>query len=398
MKKLLITLARKFRIQVRSTWIGNLYLIQRVLATSREYQERKNSTLEIDGQCILIPDFRQDGVGIQAMVRICVMFLARQTHATYVHIPFITLMHQNIDPTGHSLTQEQWAAKWEAFFNFGRNEFSIADLVNVTGKVALARKMSAKNWQFDDPMDARRDMLPKLVERIRSRDSGVYTFNLGLCRQPQECQLFLDAEFIKTLQEKFKTNGYKPAEMLYKEQFLNIAVHIRRGDVWDACQAGTKEWRYTNKFVSEEYYVEVLQRLHNFFRGSPKPVCFHIFSDGQPSNFVKFTFMSNKEAFLKLETGTVIENIQFHFRQNSIDTLYHMIKAPIFVPGKSTFSVVAVLLNNSYVFYEDQIWEFYQYDLLEKYIEGNPQFISLAQLKAKAANVMAALIKSGLMN
>jgi len=140
--------------------------------------------------------------------------------------------------------------------------------------------------------------------------------------------------------------------------------------------------------VSEEYYVELLKRLQKYFEPSSKPVHFHIFSDGQPDNFRKFTFTGEQEAFLKLESGITIENIQFHLRQSTIDTLYHMIKAPVFIPGKSTFSVVAVMLSKFYVFYENEIRDFYQYDLLEKYMEGNPKIISLARLEDRVNDIL----------
>lgn len=377
-----------------------LVLIKKTQAASQESEHAKNSKLVIDGQCILISGFRRDGVGIQAMLRICVMLLARQANATYVHLPFLNIKFKNNDPMGRFLTQEEWAAKWEAFFNFGKDEVHIADLANTMGQAKLAGHLSAKGRQFGRD-GALRSMLPDIVEKIRGRDSGtsgIYTFNLGLCRQSRECQLFLDAKFIQILQEKFESNGYTPKEMLYNEQYLNIAIHIRRGDVWDACQAGSKIRMYRNKFVSEEYYVGLLQRLQNIFGSSPKPVRFHIFSDGRPDNFVKFSFTGEREAFLQLESGLLIENIQFHLNQSTFDTIYHMIKAPILVPGKSTFSVVAVLLSNSYVFYENEICEFYQYNLLEKYMEGNPRFISLTGLEDRVMDVMKTLTKSRLMD
>ncbi len=379
----------------------SLNLIKQAQTASQNYKNKETSTLELDGEIILIPTFRGDGVGIQAMVRICVMLLARQANAIYVHLPFLKLAHQNIDPIGCHLTPEEWAAKWENFFNLGKDELHIADLANVMGETTLAKHISAKDRHFGDPQGALRKKLPGLVEKIRGHDreaSGLYTFGLGICRQPRECQLFLDTEIIQTLQKKFEGNNYRPEEILYDEDYLNIAIHIRRGDVWEACQKGTEEKEYTNKLLSEEYYIELLNRLQNFFRSSSKPVRYHIFSDGQPDNFVKFKFTSEHEAFLKMKSGNLIENIQFHLRQSTFDTLYHMIKAPIFIPGKSTFSVVATLLNNSYVFYENEIFEFYQYDLLGKYMDENPRFISLTGLEDKAAEIIKALNKSGVMH
>ena len=115
------------------------------------------------------------------------------------------------------------------------------------------------------------------------------------------------------------------------------------------------------------------------------------FAPKAQENFGKFEFTGEHEASLKLESGLLIENIQFHLRQDTFDTLYNMIKAPIFVPGKSTFSVLAVILSNSYVLYENEIWEYFLYDLLEKYIEGNPRFISLNGLDEKIVHTMETL-------
>ena len=372
-------------------------LIKRVQAVCRESEHQNNTPLVIDGHCLLIPAFRGDGVGIQAMVRICVMFLARQAKATYIHLPFLKIAHQYIDPKGRYMTPTEWAAKWEAFFNLGKGEYNFVDLINATGKARLVKHMSAKDNQYLDPEREHRDILPDFVKKIHSRESrisGIYTIGLGLCRQPRECNLFLNEEFIQILQEKFETNGYKPSEMLYCEQFLNIAIHIRRGDVWEACLAGSKVDMYTNKFVSEEYYVRLLERLHNVFLSALKPVRFHIFSDGRSDDFVRFSFTSEREAYLKLESGVILENIQFHLRQSTIDTLYHLIKAPILVPGKSTYSVVAALLGNSYVFYENEICEFYQYYILDKYMQRSPRFVTLTDLEERATDVMEVLINS----
>ena len=100
----------------------SLNIIERAQIASQECEHTKTPELVMDGRYILMPAFRKDGVGIQAMVRICVMLLARQAGATYVHLPFLKLAHQNIDPTDCSLTPEKWAAKWEAFFNLGNHD------------------------------------------------------------------------------------------------------------------------------------------------------------------------------------------------------------------------------------------------------------------------------------
>lgn len=385
-------------IERRNIMAKTLFLIKTTQTVACKCEYKKNVAIEVDVRCLLIPGFRYDGVGIQAMIRICTMFLARQAKATYVHLPFFKLAHQNIDPTSRFITSHEWAKKWETFLNIGKDELHIGDLANSIGETRLAKYLMGKDRQFDDPTGVQKDILPKLVEKIRNNTvSGVYTFNIGLCRQPRECQLFFDSEFIHILQDRFNANGYKPEKLLFDKHFLNIALHIRRGDVWNAVQTGSMRKCYTNKFVSEDYYVELIQRLHKFFGSSSKPLRFHIFSDGKIDNFSHFTFIDESKALLKLESNIIIDNIRFHLSQNTFETLYHMIKAPIFVPGKSTFSVIALLLSQSYIIYDNEILSFYQYDLLEKYIEENPKIISLRILRDKVEDVLGTIKDSNLM-
>lgn len=362
--------------------------IERAKAASQGRKPIENMPLTAD-QRILIPASRRDGVGIQSMARICVMFLAQQAKATYVHLPFLQLGHQSVDLTGRSLTSAEWAAQWEAFLNLGKDEYHIADLENAMGAAELAKALSAQAQLGPSGMKGSDQLkLPQVVESIRKGDpgsAGIYRFDLKLFQQHRKCQLFLDAEFVRSLQEKFAANNYVPEKNLYSEKYLNIAIHIRRGDVWDAYSAGSKDNMIRSRFASEEYYVELIKRLQNFFGLSSKPVRFHIFSDGVSDNFSKFTFTGEHEASLQWESGLRIENIQFHLRQNTFDTLYHMINAPIFVPGKSTFSLLAVILGSSCVLYDNEIFEDNNYRLLEEYMEGNPRFTLLDGLEGRVA-------------
>ena len=138
--------------------------------------------------------------------------------------------------------------------------------------------------------------------------------------------------------------------------------------------------------------MELLSRLHDLFDASPKAVRFHIFSDGEIENFDRFIFTGEQKACLILESGLRIENIHFHLRRDAFCTLYHMVKAPVFVPGKSTFSVLAAILTNSCVLYTDEITEFHLYNILEKYIDGNKKFISLDGQKENIVAGLKALV------
>jgi len=353
--------------------------------------QRAASLAEIDASLetrrAFIPAYRRDGVGVQALVRICVMFLSERLGALYVHLPFLEVQHQFNDPVGCSLSRIEWAQQWEAFLNLGQGEHYISDLARQVGPQSFVRKMADDEHQFGKPGIPPRSDLSDFLGgsdscNVHAKDINV--FDLRFFRDAANSSLDFDSEFVEKLQAKFDANGYVPGQWLYSEQYFDIAIHIRRGDIWESFQAGDQRWEESIRFMSEDYYVDLIQRLQSLSSVSSKPIRLHIFSDGQPTDFPQFTFVSKREAYLELASGDRIENIQFHLSQNSFDALYHLAKAPVLVPSKSSFSFLAVLLGKSYVFYDDAIREFYQYDFLKDYMQRDARFVALNNWQEQA--------------
>ena len=366
----------------------------KLLRTARSEQHNHTALLDLDSLLndgyIFIPAYRRDGVGIQAFVRICTLFLAQQVNATYFHIPFLELQHQDTDPMGQSLSVIEWSKKWEKFLNLGKDEQQITTLENQVGSKALARKMVCPNSQYGKPGQPIQTDLATFLHQSAAEDTqleSISVFDLRFFRESPS-RLSFDTAFINRLQAKFEANNYVPQSQLYSDQFLDIAIHIRRGDVWKSYQAGEQRQAEEIRFVEEGYYVELLQRLQTLFQKSVKPVRFHIISDGSPSDFPQFTFISATEAHLKPASGSDVENIQFHLAQTSLDALYHLIKAPVLLPAKSSFSVLAVLFGKSYVLYDETIRAFYQYDFLSDYMQQNPRFVLIDDLAAHVDKIL----------
>ncbi len=128
-----------------------------------------------------------------------------------------------------------------------------------------------------------------------------------------------------------KTKYYlNQKEHLYKQNnILNIALHIRRGDV-----KGThkKYDRYTtNKTLAErvDLITSVLENKKLRFQ-------LNIFSEGNSSDF---------EEFSKYKPV-------FFLNEDEFKTFHSLVKADILVMAKSSFSYVAALLNEGIVIYE----------------------------------------------
>lgn len=352
-------------------------------AESLQRDSSQGAALSLDDDYVFMPSSRRDGVGVQALVRICVMFLSRRVGAAYLHLPFTELQHQFNDPVGRSLSRLDWAEKWESFLNLGQGEHAVADVAKQMGHHSLAREMVDKDRQFGKPGIPLKSHLSDFLNEssggsVCSR--GVNVFDLRFFRDSTAAKLSFDSGFVAQLQAKFAVNGYVPRRWMYSDQYLDIAIHVRRGDVWESHKAGNLRWEEKIRFVSEGYYVSLLQRLQSLFHTASKPVRFHIFSDGQATDFPQFTFVSEKDAYLEAASGKRIENIQFHLSENSLDALYHLVKAPVLVPTKSSFSFLAVLLGKSKVLYDKAIHEFYQYDLIRDYMARSSRFVLLNDL------------------
>lgn len=342
----------------------------------------------VPGSCIVLPAFRNDGVGVQALVRICAMSLAWQSGTTYIHLPFSHIAHQDLDPDGKELSASVWAMMWEAFFNLGEGEHSSGDLMRIMPEVPPVRQGESVRKLTG------REQNQKLLEwvgDVHRVKRGIYTFGLDLCQNFTACGLSFSGDFIRTLQEHFRSGGYVPRTEVYDDAFVNIAIHIRRGDVWEGVKKDPDNLMYAVRMQNEAYYVELLANLHRLFASSARPVCFHLFSDGALDNFEQFTFRNDGEAELHLSTGGTIENIRIHFRQNAMDTLYHMIDAPILFPGKSTFSIVAMLLNDGYILFDDAVPKFPVRQVVDAYAEMNEKVVMMRDLDALA---VAEMVKS----
>jgi hypothetical protein len=111
----------------------------------------------------------------------------------------------------------------------------------------------------------------------------------------------------------------------YNNNMFNIAIHIRRGDVsysYNSC-------RYT----SNEYYLNIINKLRKEY--CDKHICFHIYSEGNESEFYCF---KNIDTIL-------------HINEDVIKTFIGLIDSDVLVQSISSFSYVAGLLSYGIVYH-----------------------------------------------
>ena len=115
---------------------------------------------------------------------------------------------------------------------------------------------------------------------------------------------------------------------VFNNNYINIAVHIRRNNSHDKGQAGE---RIT---TPNESYLNVMNTIRNKY--SEKKLKFHIYSQG------------NRENFNILEN----DDVEFHLNEDICKTFIQLVGAEILVISPSSLSYVAGLISDGEIYYK----------------------------------------------
>lgn len=356
-------IARLLSPKLRKAFLFDQHWLSPALKVQHSINSLSASSTSQPGPYIY-PSFRLDGVGIQVLIRIACKALAKQKGAQYVHIPFVRIEHREIDPIGQSMTDLEWAQTWENYFNFGKGETLLQDTVDIRGRGHLAGIFTDQLHRFGDPNNEH-DVQNGLAA-LTQNPEGHYVFNLGLCKHFSENNLKLPDELLKELRYHLDSKTPGGEQLPYHQKGHHIAIHIRRGDVWDQVKKGSKASRFTNKLVGEAYYIDLLRKWSAAYKEhEERPLHFHVFSDGVPDNFPGFHFIDNGSAEIPAGAGCEkVENIHMYLRTSTPFTMHALIHAPVLMPGKSSFGAVAAILSRGKLVHDPEIFEFYPYHML----------------------------------
>ena len=258
-----------------------------------------------------------DGATSQMHRRLSIWAYCKLNNVQYVHTPFFTTEHNyNNDP--------KFEDRWETFFNLGDGELSL----NEINESELNYEPFMSHYFNQHGVD--------LYDNVRDEYREKY----------------------------FKTE--KP-KLVYDENCLNVAVHVRRGDILG-------RHRFKQFGLSDEYYIYVMQKLNKELKEtSNKEIKFYVFSE--------YKTHTNKQLGTNLETGkwgnynkTLFDNfknldldLELILNGCPFSDFHHLIMADILVTSKSFFSYVSALMTKSKVIFHD--WG--NYALPKSYWEVN---------------------------
>lgn len=217
--------------------------------------------------------------------------------------------------------------KWEKFLGFGEGEKSVFELKKEGWKI---RRIPLFNENVPETIN--------IVKQIISSYSGKKV--IFLCEQDQ----FYKNQYgvLEEIQQKFyHAQARKNDHIVYDQNNLNIAIHVRRGDIMKDPSSPNLVMRY----LSNDYFEKVLEQVYLCFnKNKNKPIQIYFFSQGCPEDYPKFTKYPNLHWCLDMEAQ---------------ECFLHMVYADILITSKSSFSYKPALLNRGIKVCPKNFWHGY---------------------------------------
>lgn len=242
--------------------------------------------------------------------------------------------------------------KWERFLGFGEGEVSIQEL----------RKQGYKMHRlpyFDEVKDA--ELIRNIIASYQGKKIILQTELDQFYQKQYEVIPHIKKKFEEASARKEETNPYDASK-------INIAVHIRRGDI--VAGQTTGEASLTKRWLTNDYYENVVKNLCNLIRegkfeslgiSKDKEIELYLFSQGDSKDYQSF------EQYAK---------VNYCFDKDAMESFLMMVRADFLVTSKSSFSYKPALLSDGIRICPPDFWHGYPEN--EKWIvasrEGNISF------------------------
>jgi hypothetical protein len=208
---------------------------------------------------------------------------------------------------------------WEDFLGLGEGELNYFTL---------------KNNQDIKIVD-----LPR-IRRIDSKDiDGHYVFNEII-----NSEIINDKNILFRIKPDHAAYDQTPTAEIFRKKYwmkrektpintsliknkLNIACHIRRGDI---LQLNLNPTEFKNRWLANEYFIKVVQRIKSVLV-EHNNIDIHLFSQGIISDFSEFE---------------ELKNVVYHLNEDPHTTFHSMVVADILILSPSSFSYKAGMISN----------------------------------------------------
>jgi len=216
--------------------------------------------------------------------------------------------------------------EWDSFLGFGENEITLDELIKSGFKkirLPLFDEFNVSELELQKKIIA--SYSNRKVIFIAEQDQG-YRDQFGV---------------MVTLKQKFFNSPFRDNDsLLFDKKFINIAIHVRRGDIAIGKEANPN---LIMRWQGNEYFVNVLGNVLNSIK-TDKSIAIYLFSQGKIEDFTEFN---------------QFENLHYCLDVNPMDSFLHMVYADILITSKSSFSYKPALLNKGIKVCPKDFWHGY---------------------------------------
>lgn len=264
-----------------------------------------NQKLISTNNCFITCAESTEGPGTQIQAVLSTMLFANELGIKYVHTPFKKIHPPvYIKKIGYNLENEKsYASKWESFTNLGFNELTVDQIKS-------------------DKLDAVQVSHPRQVKKIKNT-----LYVISNCHKFADRNPSLYLKLAPQIRQKYAESTEKP-NLYFDPSKINVAIHLRRGDVTKAS--------HPKRYTSNRFVLSVIEEISTALSDLGQKPVFHIFSQ------------NNTDIFFDIEQYRII----FHPKECPFAAFHHMVSANVLVMAKSSFSYSVALFSKGIIIYE----------------------------------------------
>lgn len=266
---------------------------------------------EKEHRLVILHGRRQTGLGTQMYDNLRLWLHCQLTNNIYIH----NTMSSDVD---HNYEEDPlYGEKVDRFFNIYQDEL-IYDHDNPNGIDPL-------------PTESLKPLCDPFIHGWRTAEYNMYR-----------------AKILR------RYNLTEKPQLRFKKNKLNVAIHIRRGDILRD--------EHFNRVLPDEYYIESMYRISEWFSRRKNDIKFYIFSQSPRTtrpcymrdikNVEQYSYYDDKDIFGKFKA---IKNLDYELviDNDIFSDFHHMKNADVLVMSRSCLSRLAAIYSSGVVFYCD---------------------------------------------
>lgn len=220
----------------------------------------------------------------------------------------------NLNFVHHPLISKLKESKWEEFLGFGEGELLYEDVINK--KSIKIVKLPRVRWNTND---TKGHFIVSEIINYAYPGSNILFY---IANDQSVYDYTIVKDILRTKYWNNKKKNFLKCD--FRQDKLNIAVHIRRGDI---LQMNKKDKNFQQRWLDNTYFINIINTIKSQIYDN---IVIHIFSQGKIADFSDFE---------------KIGNVVYHLDEDEYKTFHNMILADILIVSPSSFSYFAGIIS-----------------------------------------------------